>query len=80
MYTDTGGLPYYAVDGGPLITATTCMHTILKVAKPTELPVQQPTPFMLAVNMKTANFLGFTIPSTVVVHADKVNKLKPNGS
>jgi len=72
-YVDAGGLISYAPSNIELFRgAATYVDKILKGAKPSDLPVQEPTKFELVVNMKAAQALGLTLPPTLLARAEEV--------
>jgi putative ABC transport system substrate-binding protein len=73
QFVEEGGVIAY----GPLIgdlyrRAATYVDKILKGARPSELPIEQPAKFELVINLKAAKQIGLTIPPNVLARADKV--------
>src|SRR5665213_128540 len=73
LFAASGGLISY----GPSFATGSrqvgmCAGKILKGAKPTDLPVQQPDKFEMVINMKTAKALGLAVPQLLLAQADEV--------
>lgn len=72
-FADVGGLMSYGADGPALFRrGALFVHKILQGNKPTDMPVEQPTKFELAVNFKTAKALGIDVPWFFQQRADTI--------
>jgi len=72
-FVELGGLMSYGTGVIELFrVAATYVDRILKGAKPSELPVEQPTKFELVVNLRAAKALGLAVPPLLLAQADHV--------
>jgi putative ABC transport system substrate-binding protein len=73
QFVEAGGLFAYGVNVDEAYRhAAVYVDKILKGAKPADLPIEQPTKYLLAVNLRTAKTLGLTIPQSLLLRADEV--------
>jgi putative tryptophan/tyrosine transport system substrate-binding protein len=74
-FVQSGGLMSYGADReGGFVRAAAIVDKIPKGAKPSDLPVEQPTKFEFVINLKTAKQIGLMIPPNVLLRAGRVIK------
>lgn len=72
-YIEAGGLLSYGPDFSFMWPrAGDYVDKVIRGAKPADLPIEQPTHYVLSVNLKTAKALGITIPESILLRADEV--------
>ncbi len=72
-FVEAGGLMCYGADMKAVYRQLAgYVDRILKVAKPSELPIEQPTKFELVINLTTAKALGLTIPPSLLARVDEL--------
>jgi putative tryptophan/tyrosine transport system substrate-binding protein len=72
-FADIGGLMSFGADGPAAFRhGTKLIQKILEGRQPKDIPIEQPTKFELAINMRTAKAIGLKIPDTFLLRADAV--------
>ena len=72
-WVQLGGLLSYGPNTADMVRqSATYVDRVLKGAKTSDLPVQQPTRFELHINLKTAKAFGLTIPEPFILLADRI--------
>jgi len=72
-FVDAGGLLSYGASLTEIYRrGATYVDRVFRGAKPADLPIEQPTKFELAINLRTAKALGLTIPQSVLLRADEL--------
>jgi putative tryptophan/tyrosine transport system substrate-binding protein len=72
-FAEVGGLMSYGADDPDVFRQSALFVTkILQGGNPTNMPVEQPTKFELAINLRTAKALGITVPESFLLRADQV--------
>jgi putative ABC transport system substrate-binding protein len=72
-FLDAGGLMYFGADFPHLFrSSANYVDRILKGASPADLPIQQPTKFVLGINARVARDRGIAIPQSLMIRADQI--------
>jgi putative ABC transport system substrate-binding protein len=72
-FADIGGLMAFGADGPAAVRhGATFVHRILQGKQPKDIPIEQPTKFELAINLKTAKAIGLRIPQAFLLRADAI--------
>jgi putative ABC transport system substrate-binding protein len=72
-FADIGGLIAFGADNPAAVRhGAAFVHRILQGRHPKDMPVEQPTKFELAINLKTANAIGLKVPEALLLRADAI--------